>query len=84
MLISEAAFQILQSTRDVDSDEHRLQKRPAVLFNRLVYALQNAIQPDKTRNRTLQELERREHEKDYWECYFNAASCFKRKRQVSS
>ncbi|GIY53852.1 uncharacterized protein CDAR_452521 [Caerostris darwini] len=64
-----------------DSDDHKIQKRPTVLLNRLVYALQNAIQPDEVVNRQHQELERRGYPKHYWKCYFNAVSCFKRKRQ---
>ncbi|GFQ79188.1 uncharacterized protein TNCT_541181 [Trichonephila clavata] len=64
-----------------DSDTHMIQKRPTVLLNRLVYALQNVIQPDETFNRQHQELERRGYPKHYWKCYFNAVSCFRRKRQ---
>ncbi|GIX99208.1 uncharacterized protein CEXT_425481 [Caerostris extrusa] len=67
-----------------DSDDHKIQKRPTVLLNRLVYALQNAIQPDEVVNRQHQELERRGYPKHYWKCYFNAVSCFKRKRQPIS
>ncbi|KAF8792958.1 hypothetical protein HNY73_004494 [Argiope bruennichi] len=66
------------------SDEHRIQKRPTVLLNRLMYALQNAIQsPEEMINRQHQELQRRGYPKHYWNCYFNAVSCFKRKRQAS-
>ncbi|CAL1266859.1 unnamed protein product, partial [Larinioides sclopetarius] len=67
-----------------DSDEHRVQKRPTVLLNRLMYALQNVIQPDETINRQHQELQRRGYPKHYWNCYFNAVSCFKRKRRILS
>ncbi|GFV04632.1 uncharacterized protein TNCV_295091 [Trichonephila clavipes] len=68
---------------ELDSDKHVIQKRPTVLLNRLVYALQNVIQPDETFNRQHQDLERRGYPKHYWKCYFNAVSCFRRKRQVS-
>ncbi|XP_035217710.1 uncharacterized protein LOC118191032 [Stegodyphus dumicola] len=64
-----------------DSGHHIIHKRPTVLLNRLMYALQNAIQPDERVNRQHQELERRGYPKHYWKCYFNAVSCFRRKRQ---
>ncbi|XP_015924064.1 uncharacterized protein [Parasteatoda tepidariorum] len=65
-----------------DSEEFIVRKRPTVLLNRLLYALQNVIQPDEVVTKQHQELERRNYPKQYWRCYFNAVSCFKRKRQI--
>lgn len=69
---------------------HSIQKRPTVLLNRLMYALHNAITPSddviSESRKSQMELERRGYPKHYvtaMRCYFNAVTCFRRKRRVS-
>ncbi|XP_054724616.1 uncharacterized protein LOC129234611 [Uloborus diversus] len=73
-----------REVEEADVEPFRISKRPTVLLNRLMYALQNVIQPssDVVKQRPQTELQRRGYPR-HWKCYFNAVSCFRRRRKRS-
>ncbi|XP_076315561.1 allatostatin double C [Tachypleus tridentatus] len=65
---------------DVDTTvlKDSLPKRSTMLLNKLMNALQNALQEDDIVSHQM-ELQRRGDGRKFWRCYFNAVSCFRRK-----
>uniref|UniRef100_T1IPL2 Uncharacterized protein n=1 Tax=Strigamia maritima TaxID=126957 RepID=T1IPL2_STRMM len=67
------------SSSDSNYFQHPV-KRSTMLLDRLVTALQKAFKQE-TQEVTGMELQRRRpNGRVYWRCYFNAVSCFRRKK----